>query len=133
MRDQHMTPEEINIACAELIGLFKIKPLRRTTRRGKEDPNGVVLWYCDVHPWDGPEYARLPDFYNSLNACQKLVPFIHDGAKWGEIAQDVVRWHVVGVVPDDYGRDLCKLTALCNMTSQQKTEVFLKMHGRWVE
>lgn len=41
-----MTDEQINIAVAECCGLFRLAPLRRTARKGEDDPKGVVLWYC---------------------------------------------------------------------------------------
>lgn len=68
-----MTEEEINIAIAEACGLFKIEPLRRTTRKGKTDPNGVVLWYCEEHHGGAATYARVPDYCNDLNAMHSHV------------------------------------------------------------
>lgn len=68
-----MTEEEINIAIAEACGLFKIEPLRRTTRKGKTDPNGVVLWYCEEHHGGAATYARVPDYCNDLNAMHEAI------------------------------------------------------------
>ncbi len=68
-----MTPESQRIAIAEASGLFRIMPLKRTTRRGKDDPSGVELWYCEHHHGGAAEYAKVPDYLNDLNAMHEAV------------------------------------------------------------
>jgi hypothetical protein len=63
-----MTDEEIRIAIAEACGLLHLMPLKRTTRRMKDDPNGVRLWYCDHHHGGAAEYIEVPFYPTDLNA-----------------------------------------------------------------
>ncbi len=66
-----MTQEQKRIKIAEECGLFRILPLKRTTRKGKDDPNGVVLWYCSEHMGGAATYDKLPDYFNNLNAMHE--------------------------------------------------------------
>jgi len=72
---QQLTKEEkekINIKIAESLGLFDLMPLKRTTRKGKDDPNGVVLWYCSEHHGGAATYDKLPNYTDDLNHCFKF-------------------------------------------------------------
>jgi hypothetical protein len=66
-----MTPEQKQIAIAEACNLFRLAPLKRTNRRGKDDPNGVRLWYCDEDHGGAKSYAEIPDYFNDLNAMHE--------------------------------------------------------------
>jgi hypothetical protein len=72
-----MNPELLRIKIAEACGLFRIMPLRRTTRKGTPDPNGVKLWYCDEHHGGAASYAEVPHYPNDMNAmlqAQEKIP-----------------------------------------------------------
>ena len=66
-----MTDEQIRIAIADFCGLFRIEPLRRETRKGKQDPNGVILRYCSEHHGGAAIYSEIPDYLNDLNAMHE--------------------------------------------------------------
>jgi hypothetical protein len=68
----NLTNEEIRIKIAESLGKFRIKPLKRTTRKGKDDPNGVRIWYCDEHHGGAATYAEIPNYPESLDACTEF-------------------------------------------------------------
>jgi len=96
-----MTEEEINIAIAEACDLFKIEPLRRTTRKGKPDPNGVVLWYCEEHHGGAATYARVPNYCNDRNVMHEALSILTEkqyeefcfrlcaGDKWKEVELNI--------------------------------------------
>ena len=85
-QDNQMTQEQKRIKLAEAAELFRIMPLRRTTRKGKDDPNGVVLWYCSEHMGGAATYNKVPDYFNDLNAVHELekvlTPFQFEGYRW---------------------------------------------------
>lgn len=67
-----MTNEQIRIKIAESLGLFRTMPLKRTTRRGNEDPKGVKLWYCSEHHGGAATYDEVPNYPESLDACAEF-------------------------------------------------------------
>lgn len=77
-QDNNMTDEEIRITVAEACGLFRFMPLKRTTRRMKDDPNGVRLWYCDHHHGGAAEYVEVPFYPTDLNAMHEAVNNVPD-------------------------------------------------------
>ena len=87
--------EQLNLALCEWLGMFDIKPLRRTTRKGKEAPDGVVLWYCSRHSGGWAEWEKLP---NHIAAPESL-GLVHEVEKL--LLQDLhARWMI----------ELCKIT-----------------------
>lgn len=121
-----MTPEAQRIAIAEACGLFKLAPLRRTTRRGTVAPDGARLWYCEEHHGGAVTYAEVPHYTSDLNA-------IHLAESW------LLRNH-----PDlrmSYRRiliDVCfdtpdKFASYWLATAAQRAEALLRTLGRWTE
>ena len=75
-----MSPEAQRIAIAEAVGLFRIEPLKRVTRKGKDDPEGVVLWYCEEHHGGAASYDEVPFYPRSFMALREaeIALGIHD-------------------------------------------------------
>jgi hypothetical protein len=71
-QDNQTTQEQKRIKLAEAAELFRIMPLKRTTRKGKDDPNGVVLWYCSEHMGGAATYNKVPDYFTDLDAVHEL-------------------------------------------------------------
>jgi hypothetical protein len=111
-----MTDEEIRIAIAEACGLFRIAPLKRTTRRMKDDPNGVRLWYCDHHHGGAAEYAEVPFYPTDLNAMNE--------------AEDMLTFEEL----DRYCEYLGGEPSRCSRaTARQRAEAFLRTLNLWKE
>lgn len=107
-----MTDEEINIAIAEACGLFRLKPLRRTTRKGIPSPDGVRLWYCESHHGGAATYVELPDYVNDLNA-------MHEAEK------ELIKQNLY----QDYWPTLESITGsskLAHATAKQKAKAFIR-------
>lgn len=121
-----MTLEAQRIAIAQARGLFRIMPLKRTTRKGKDDPAGVVLWYCDEHHGGAATYAEVPDYLSDLNAMHEVEKA---GAKLFKSKRE----------REEYWNDLEQwLDALTDgnasfATAAQRTEAFLRTLGLWEE
>jgi hypothetical protein len=123
-----MTDEQINIKIAELCGLFRIAPLKRTTRKGNDDPNGVVLWYCSEDHGGAKTYDRLPNYTADLNACHEFEETLDYGQ---------------AELYDDELCDICAETnelldnpkpwrfAVTTATARQRCEAFLRVHVQW--
>lgn len=116
-----MTPEAQRIAIAEACGLFRIAPLRRTTRKGKECPDGVLLWYCEEHHGGCGTYARLHDYLNDLNA-------MHEAEMWMfetyETMEGAGRLSL-------YTKLLRRLEHPLFATAAQRAEAFLRTLNLW--
>ena len=125
-----MKEEKQRIAIAEICGLFRLAPLKRTTRKGNDDPNGVKLWYCVENFGGAKEYAEVPFYLSCLNAMHKAVS-IFDYDQADEF--------------DDHLCDICKRAndladnptpwrfAVTNATAKQRAEAFLRVFGKWEE
>lgn len=118
-----MTDEQINIKIAELCNLFRIAPLKRTTRKGNDDPNGVVLWYCSEDHGGAKTYDRLPNYAADLNACHEFEKTLLTAdsfcGHWGEYSNRLV--------------SLLGCTDIFHATARQRCETFLRVHGQWEE
>ena len=123
-----MTPEEQRIAIAEALGLFRIKPLWRTTRKGKESLDGVVLWYCSEHMGGAATYDRVPDYINDLNAMHEAEKVLREMQtmtyldRLGEIVSQ-------GMGEGSYG----EVWNILHATAAQRAEAFLKTLHLWKE
>ena len=128
-----MDKEKQRIKIAEACGLFRLAPLKRTNRNGKDNPLGVRLWCCIEDYGGAKEYADLPDYLNDLNAMHEAesvcIGTIH-AKKHGQMLQEVTGWHCVGIVPD-HARDLTHLSKLSRATAAQRAEAFLKTLNLW--
>ena len=101
-----------------------------------------VMWDDEYGPLRGRKDATenvhlVPDYLNDLNAMHEafnlaIKPHSALACKIGEILQDVLGWHCIGVVPD-YRRDLISLSLLANATTSQRAEALLKTLGLWEE
>jgi hypothetical protein len=119
-----MTPEQQRIKIAEVCGLFRIMPLRRTTRKGKPDPNGVRLWYCEEHHGGAATYAEVPNYPKDLNAMHESEKTLseNDRQKYLDILADAPR-------NDRYLTWADSVFA----TAAQKAEAFLRTINLWEE
>jgi hypothetical protein len=111
-----MTDLEINQKIAEVV--FNL-PVKRGTRRGKFDPEGVCLWYEAEHHGGEAVWKRVPDYVNSLDAMHE--------------AEKVIRT-IKGVLIYDYAARISKshhYDELLTATARQKAEAFLKTLGKW--
>lgn len=84
-----MNKEKQRIAIAKACGLFEIMPLRRTTRKGKESPNGVKLWYAESHMGGAAECREVPRYPDDLNAMHEAIM-----SEWFQLAMLVFTSHV---------------------------------------
>jgi hypothetical protein len=117
-----MSPEARRIAIAEACGLFRIMPLRRTTRKGMPDPNGVVLWYCSEHHGGAATYEPVPDYLTDLNAMREAEKVLTP------IQQGTFCCHLYG------GRqeiDLDDMWVCAHATAAQRAEAFLRTLNLW--
>lgn len=113
-----MNKEEQRIKIAEACGLFKIAPLKRTNRKGKDDPFGVCLWYCDSDHGGVKEYAKIPNYPEDLNAMHiaeqslcSIQHWIHFEKYLAELGTKFI-WHA---------------------TAAQRAEAFLRTLDLWEE
>jgi len=117
-----MNEEQQRIKIAEACDLFRIMPLRRTTRKGKPDPNGVRLWYCEEHHGGAATYAEVPNYPNDLNAMHEAeISYIITNGLW-----------------DDYVGHLKAIMYQGERfwgqaTAKQRAEAFLKTLNLWEE
>lgn len=121
-----MTKENQHIAIAEANGLFRLKPLRRTTRKGDESSSGVVLWYCDSHPWDGPEYSKVPNYTEDLNAMHRVE------LKLPADKRDIYMDFLAKIV-EKQCRSARTYWLAINATAAERAEAFLKTFNLWEE
>lgn len=118
-----MKPEQQRIAIADACGLFRIEPLRRTTRKGKLDENGVKLWYCEEHHGGVGTYTELPSYLTDLNAMHKAE--ISAGFHRYPLRERYYPFLIEA--KDRDGTDLPMWMA----TADQRAEAFLKTLGLW--
>jgi len=124
-----MNPHNQNIAIAEACGLFRIEPLRRTTRKGAVTPDGVMLWYCESHHGGASTYAPLPNYYADLNACHEMIAGLsEDGRHRYAVTLAGMLW-----VPQQMRgwQDFRDTLAVSESTAPQRCEAFLKTLGKW--
>lgn len=118
------TDLELNIKIAEKCGLARILPLKRTTRKGKEDPNGVKLWYCDQHHGGAAEWAEVPNYCKDLNAMHRAEQFLatYPSAEWNNY---IMALHAVtGSNPDG---KLTEIARIVNSSARQRAEAFVRV------
>lgn len=124
-----MTHDEINIAIAEACGLFKIEPLRRTTRKGKLDPNGVVLWYCEEHHGGAATYARIPNYCHDLNAMHEAEKLLETADQQNRYYAEIANITWCNLETGNRQVVFNQLTA----TAHQRAEAFLRTLNLWTE
>lgn len=118
-----MTDEEIRIAIAEACGLFRTKPLRRTTRKGTDDPNGVRLWYCSEHMGGAATYDEVPNYPECLNAMHEA-----EEERFGDWGDHSDLWHLYEVNL----RNVCGMrNHWMSATARQRAEAFLRTLNLW--
>lgn len=115
-----MDKEKQRIKIAEALGLFRLAPLKRTNRNGKDNPLGVRLWCCIEDYGGAKEYADLPDYLNDLNAMHEALKFI------GEIKGIDLCWHL-----NDMG--ISGEWEILTATAEELAEAFLKTLNLWEE
>lgn len=115
-----MNKEEQRIKIAEACGLFRIAPLKRTNRKGKDDPFGVCLWYCDSDHGGVKEYAKIPNYPEDLNAMHEAEKILKLGMRNRYDAE-------LGLIAE---RDYC---FIWEASAKQKAEAFLRTLDLWEE
>ena len=115
-----MNKEKQRIAIAKACGLFEIMPLRRTTRKGKESPNGVKLWYAESHMGGAAEYREVPRYPDDLNAMQEAEKMLTP-LQWS---------YYLDFLTDPYAPDW---QAAVHATAAQRAVAFLKTLNLWEE
>ena len=109
-----MNDVEINAAIAEVCG-WKVK---RGTRRGKFDPEGVCLWYEAEHHGGEATWKLVPDYCNDLNAMHKLESLYIEMDEW---------WSTyLGHIGTQWSRQY-----VAHAPARQRAEAFLKTIGKW--
>jgi len=68
-----MTDQELNNEIARALGLERIAPFRRYTRKGKESPDGVVWMYCSEDHGGAKAFDPIPNYAGDLNVITKEV------------------------------------------------------------
>jgi hypothetical protein len=109
-----MTNEQINAAIAEACG-WKVK---KGTRKGKFDPEGVCLWYELEHHGGESIWRMVPDFTNSLDAMHKA-----------EESLKGIQFPAYAFILDNFEGSLFGIRA----TARQRAEAFLRTLGKWEE
>lgn len=129
-----MKKEDQIIAIAKACRLDFLYPLKRRNRKGKDDPNGVVLWYCAEAFGGSQIWDTVPDYLNSLDAMQKAVISLPDD-KQGDFRrhlEDVIRGRKLGhqkVGISLMGKE--EYTRWFNATASQRAEAFLRTLNLW--
>jgi len=121
-----MTPEQQRIAIAEVCGLFRIMPLRRTTRKGAPDQNGVKLWYCNEHHGGAASYVEVPDYLNDLNAMHEAEKFLSRGEHYNQTGE-------FGLYVKNLDLVRCGRLHLIEATAAERAEAFLRTISKWEE
>lgn len=123
-----MTNEQIRIRIAESLGLFRIMPLKRTTRRGNDYPNGVKLWYCSEHHGGAATYDEVPNYPEDLNAMheafKRMDPWLHV-----QFASNLLGVYRAGNAPSEGAAAVDLLMA----EAHHWAEAFLRTLNLWVE
>lgn len=124
-----MSPEKQRIAIAAACNLFRIAPLKRTTRKGKDDPLGVRLWYCDNDHGGAKEYAEVPYYLTDLNAMYKAEE--HAFGYSIELWDVYVEW-LIKIIDDPDNASLTHNCYICaHASASQRAEAFLKTLNLW--
>jgi hypothetical protein len=116
-----VNPEQQQIAIAEACGLSFLYPLKRRNRSGKDDPNGVVLWYCAEAFGGSQIWEKVPNYLHSLDAmhkAEKTLPSIMEVAEYQ---------HQLEIVTEPDRNPVWFATPV------QRAEAFLKTIGKWKE
>lgn len=105
-----MTDEQMRIAIAEACDLFKFKPLRYATRKGRllePGEKGVRLMYCSggTNGWE--DWEDIPDYLNDLNA-------MHEAEK--VLIMDFNK-------PDQWEKYMDELNRLCYPDHEEEPEI----------
>ena len=128
-----MNKDTINRTIAEACGLNFLYPLKRRNRSGKDDPNGVVLWYC-VEAFGGSQiWAKVPAYTDCLNACHEMEKSIEDRmSEYLYMLVNVVKGRDLKtfrfsdrMLTESYFRELVRATA------SQRCEAFLRTLNLW--
>jgi hypothetical protein len=124
-----MTEEQQRIAIAEACGLFRLAPLKRTTRKGDVTPNGVKLWYCIEDFGGAKEYAEVPFYTKCLNACRKMVEVLdyEQAELYEDELCDLVKKELEATENPAPFR-----FAVCNASAAIRCKAFLKTLNRWI-
>lgn len=138
---QTMTNEEIRIKVAEAMGLFRIEPLRRTTRKRNDDPNGVRLWYCSEHHGGAATYSEVPNYPEDLNACHEMEKSLVTVGEWISYMENLASvatiptngataWELVCKMShSDQKGVLYGLAGFVHATARQRCLAYLKVKG----
>ena len=118
-----MKEEKQRIAIAEICDLFRLAPLKRTTRKGNDDPNGVKLWYCVENFGGAKEYAEVPFYPRCLNAMHGAEKVLqkHMAKWWNYTSQLAAANSTLGTGGEAHA------------TAEQRAEAFLRVFGKWEE
>ena len=124
-----ITDEQIRIAMAEARGLFRIEPLRRTTQRGRVDPEGVNLWYCEEHHGGAASYLKIPDWPNDLNAVHRFEEWAYDNLmdsdQWETYGKLLERTHPQSSILTGKKVDYHEFAHLCHIPARRRCECLL--------
>jgi hypothetical protein len=119
-----ITDEQIRIAMAEARGLFSIKPLRRTTRRGNESPVGIRLWF-----WEEDTWVPIPDWPNDLNAVHRFEEWAYnnlmDSDQWETYGKLLERTHPQSSILTGKKVDYHEFAHLCHIPARRRCECLL--------
>ena len=119
-----MTDLEINQKIAE--AEFNL-PVKRGTRRGKFDPEGVCLWYEAEHHGGEATWKIVPDYVNSLDAMREAEERLDDKQR-----RDYA-FRLMLLLCHGSPVDLSEHFDLLHATARQRAEEFLKTIGEWKE
>jgi len=102
--------------------------LRRTTRKGNESPDGVLLWYCEDHHGGAGTYRQLPNYTGDMNAMH---------AAFGTLSLvSQIEWHhhlykiVKRRCADNLDDESVRMVAV-NANASERAETFLRAIGKW--
>lgn len=57
-----------HIAIAKAVGLERLAPIQRRTRKGSPDPYGVMLWFLEESHGGSDTWSPVPRYSKDLNA-----------------------------------------------------------------
>ena len=132
-RKRVVTDEEIRIEMARVRGLFRIEPLRRTTKAGYPSPTGVVLWYCEEHHGGAATYLKIPDYPNDLNEVHRFEEWAYDNLmdsdQWEAYGRLLERTHPQSTLLTKDEVDYHEFAHLCHITARRRCECLLVAIG----
>ena len=131
-----MKPEQQRITIANAVGLFRIEPLKRVTRKGKDDPKGVVLWYCEEHHGGAASYDEVPFYPRSFQALRQagIKLGLHDTdnlelrVKWINALRMVVSRRCP---KNNSGTPIVSDIDLLNASEEERCEALVRAIGKW--